>query len=66
MFILARKAFGELGKLLKKYRQWDDIEVIRSYCPDDNDPAAQDMELENALEENSKKYARRIDDVSIL
>ena len=55
----AQDTFIALGKQLKARRTHDELDVMQSYIPlenqDDPDPAEQDKELQEILKESSRK-----------
>ena len=61
---LAQDTFIALGKQLKARRKHDELDVMQSYIPlenqDDPDPAEQDEEMQKVLQESSRKSEEKM------
>ena len=67
--ILAKETFVAMGKKLIARRKHDELDVMQSYIPLDNqieDPADQDPELRKLLEESAKSAESKMNKVRIL
>lgn len=60
---LAEKTFKEFGEMLKRLRQFDDYEVMTSYLSTRDDPAKQDSELRQKLQDNATLNKKREQEV---
>ena len=57
VYIAAQDTFVAMGKRLKARRKFDEIDVMQSYMPienDDDDPADKDKDLKEALDASLK------------
>lgn len=62
----AEEAFVSVGRQLQKQRQYESWDSVSVFLKDQADPAESDPDLESRLQDNSKQYALRIQNVSII
>lgn len=63
VFFAARNAFVDVGKKLQKRRKADLYEMVQYFTGNQTDPAGEDPLLKTKLEENQKKYSKRMTEV---